>query len=179
MHSTVTVTFSLFPMRLIYPFGVDLEVAIKVKPLETTRMVTRHTSGRDKNFYGQIGHRDHCKGMLEQCNLKSEIFNRCVSLCRGMESRIAWSRGLGIVKEWRAGLARFLIQCSNEKRQLVEGSFGKKRARRNWTESHYFPCLGVLLRSRNALPNRDSRSSRQGQFSTFSLSELPLRLQDS
>lgn len=37
MHSTVTVTFSLSPMRLIYPFGEDLEAAIKVKLLATTR----------------------------------------------------------------------------------------------------------------------------------------------
>ncbi len=37
MHSTVTVMFSLFPMRLIYPFGEDLEAAIKAKLLVTTR----------------------------------------------------------------------------------------------------------------------------------------------
>jgi hypothetical protein len=87
---------------------------------------------------------------------------------------------LGIVsfKVWRAGLARLLIQCSNEKRQLVEGSYVKRRARRNRTESYYFPCPGVFLRSHNADPNRNSRPPGQGQFSTVSLSELSLWMQD-
>ena len=65
MHSTVTVTFSLFPMRLIYPFGEDLEAAIKAKLLVTTRMDTLHTSGFDENRYGQIGDWDHRKDKIE------------------------------------------------------------------------------------------------------------------
>ncbi len=47
MHSTVTVTFSLFPMRLIYPFGEDLEAATKVKLLVITR-------GFDQAFKSQL-----------------------------------------------------------------------------------------------------------------------------
>ena len=63
---------------------------------------------------------------------------------------------------WRASLARLLIQCLNEKRQLVEGSYGKKGARRGRTESYYFPGLAMLLRSHIAHPSRYSRPSRQG-----------------
>ncbi len=47
MHSTVTVMFSLFPMRLIYPFGEDLEAATKVKLLVTSR-------GFDQAFKSQL-----------------------------------------------------------------------------------------------------------------------------
>jgi hypothetical protein len=103
---------------------------------------------------------------------------RFTTRCRIEGSRIARRLMLGIVMVWRAGLAKLLIQCSNEKRQLVEGSYGKKWAQRDRTESYHFPCPRVLLRSHNAHPSRDSRPSGQGQFATFSLSELSLRMQD-
>ena len=103
---------------------------------------------------------------------------RFKTLCRIMGSRIALHLRLGIVMLWRASLARLLIQCLNEKRQLVEGSYGKKGARRVWAESYYFPCPSMLLRSHNAHPSCNFRPPGQGQFSTFSLSELSLWMQD-
>lgn len=47
---------------------------------------------------------------------------------------------------WRAGLDRLLNQCSNEERQLVEGSCGRKQAKHRWTEGHHFPCPVDFLR---------------------------------
>ena len=79
-----------------------------------------------------------------------------------MGSRIALHLRLGIIMLWRASLARLLIQCLNEKRQLVEGSYGKKGARRGRTESYYFPCPRVFLRSHIAHPCRNARPLGQG-----------------
>ena len=87
---------------------------------------------------------------------------RFKTLCRRVASRIALHLRLGIIMLWRASLARLLIQCLNEKRQLVEGSYGKKGAGRVWTESYYFPGLAVLLRSFIAHSSRYSRPSREG-----------------
>ena len=60
---------------------------------------------------------------------------------------------------WRAGLARLLIQCSSEDRQLVEGSYGEKLAEQRWTESYDFHCPGFLLRGHVSDSGRIDRRS--------------------
>lgn len=58
---------------------------------------------------------------------------------------------------WRAGLARLLIQCSSEDRQLVEGSYGEKWAEHHRTESDHFHRRGLFLRLRLSDSGRDDR----------------------
>lgn len=53
---------------------------------------------------------------------------------------------LVIVLMWRAGLDSLLIQGSNEKRKLVEGSSAKKAIGSRSEESLYSPRVCLLLR---------------------------------
>ena len=79
---------------------------------------------------------------------------------------------------WRVGLVRSLIQCSNEKRQLVEASSGKTGPVRGWAESHYFPCSRLLLRCVITAPCRNHRRVGQGRLATISLPKFALRMQN-